>query len=141
VWFIPVPLLLHFCCIVGLLVALTSEDHLDEGVHEASQTVGHLGTQAMIGVTSCLAAEFARGIGLKEQVGEAPASILAVFVLISLASYVPIFRGYTRKEDFSNGPFTPKSENWNGRCAPHWSLQQSRWCMFRKCRDVQSEKQ
>ena len=76
----------------------------------------------MIGVTSCLAAEFARGVGLKEQVGEAPASILAVFVLISLASYVPIFRGYTRKEDFSNGPFTPKSENWNGRCVPQCAL-------------------
>jgi len=72
---------------------------------------------AMIGVTSCLAAEFVRGIGLKEQIGEAPISILTVFVLISLASYVPIFRGYTRKEDFSNGPFTPKSENWNGRLA------------------------
>ncbi|KAK9842546.1 hypothetical protein WJX81_005342 [Elliptochloris bilobata] len=75
------------------------------------------GRLAMIGVTSCLAAEFVRGIGLKEQVGEAPAPILAVFVLISLASYVPIFRGYTRKEEFSNGPFTPKSENWNGRLA------------------------
>jgi len=75
------------------------------------------GRLAMIGVSSCLAAEFARGIGLKEQVGEAPASILAVFVLISLASYIPIFRGYTRKEDFSNGPFTPKAENWNGRLA------------------------
>jgi len=72
---------------------------------------------AMIGVTSCLAAEFVRGVGLKEQIGEAPLSIMAVFVLISLASYVPIFRGYTRKEDFSNGPFTPKSENWNGRLA------------------------
>lgn len=35
-------------------------------------TGGILRSQAMIGVTSCLAAEFARGIGLKEQVGEAP---------------------------------------------------------------------
>jgi hypothetical protein len=94
--------------------------------------VCHLGTQAMIGVTSCLAAEFARGVGLKEQVGEAPASILAVFVLISLASYVPIFRGYTRKEDFSNGPFTPKSENWNGRCAPHYSLRMKVVAHFRR---------
>ena len=34
--------------------------------------------QAMIGVTSCLAAEFARGVGLKEQIGEAPVRAILV---------------------------------------------------------------
>ena len=32
----------------------------------------------MIGVTSCLAAEFARGVGLKEQIGEAPVRAIIV---------------------------------------------------------------
>ena len=34
------------------------------------------------------------------------------------ASCVPVLRrGYTRKEAFSTGIFTPKAENWNGRLA------------------------
>ena len=47
---------------------------------------------AMLGVTSALAAEFVSGIGIKEQVATAPLSIAAVFILISLASYIPIVR-------------------------------------------------
>ena len=47
---------------------------------------------AMLGVTSALAAEFVSGIGIKEQVATAPLSIAATFVLISLASYIPIVR-------------------------------------------------
>lgn len=46
----------------------------------------------MLGVTSALAAEFVSGIGIKEQVATAPLSIAAVFILISLASYIPIVR-------------------------------------------------
>jgi hypothetical protein len=28
-----------------------------------------------------------------------------------------LLRGYTRKEPFANGVWTPKAENWNGRTA------------------------
>ena len=38
--------------------------------------------QAMIGVTSCLAAEFARGVGLKEQIGEAPVHLPLVCIVL-----------------------------------------------------------
>ena len=46
----------------------------------------------MLGVTSALASEFVSGVGLKQQIAEAPLSILGAFVIISLASYIPIFR-------------------------------------------------
>ena len=46
----------------------------------------------MLGVTSALAAEFATGVGVKQQVLEAPFSILASFIVIALASYIPIAR-------------------------------------------------
>jgi len=72
---------------------------------------------AMIGVTSALAAEFTTGIGIKEQVATAPLSIAATFLIISFASYIPIVRGYTRKEPFANAFWSTKAENWNGRLA------------------------
>ncbi|CAL5227649.1 g10655 [Coccomyxa viridis] len=75
------------------------------------------GRLAMIGVTSALAAEFFTGIGIKEQVATAPLSIAATFLLISFASYIPIVRGFTRKEPFANAFWSPKAENWNGRVA------------------------
>lgn len=62
----------------------------------------------MLAVTSALAAEFASGLGIKEQVAVQPLGILASFVIISLASYIPIARGFTRKEPFSNTIFNPK---------------------------------
>ena len=69
----------------------------------------------MLGVTSALAAEFATGVGIKQQVVQEPLGILATFVIISLASYIPISRGFTRKEPFSNSFWSPTAENWNGR--------------------------
>jgi len=75
------------------------------------------GRLAMIGVTSALAAEFTTGIGIKEQVATAPLSIAATFLLFSFASYIPIVRGFTRKEPFANGFWSTKAENWNGRVA------------------------
>ena len=50
------------------------------------------GRAAMIGVLSGLAAEFSRNVGLKQQIFEAPGPILATFVLIAVASAVPVFR-------------------------------------------------
>ncbi|KAL0035380.1 hypothetical protein WJX77_003777 [Trebouxia sp. C0004] len=75
------------------------------------------GRLAMLGVVTCLGAEVTTNVGIQEQIAKAPFAILGTFVLISLASYIPIFRGYTRKEPFANGIWTPKAENWNGRTA------------------------
>lgn len=50
----------------------------------------------MLGVTSALAAEFATGVGLREQWLEAPAPILFSFAIIAIASYIPILKGFTR---------------------------------------------
>lgn len=50
------------------------------------------GRLAMLGVATCLGAEFATNVGIQEQIQKAPLSILGTFVLISLASYVPILR-------------------------------------------------
>ncbi len=69
----------------------------------------------MIGVTSALAAEFGSGLGIKEQVQIAPIGIAATFVILSLASCIPIVRGFTRKEPYANSFWSPRAENWNGR--------------------------
>ena len=50
------------------------------------------GRLAMLGVVTCLGAEFTTNVGIQEQVVKAPVSILATFVIISLASYIPLFR-------------------------------------------------
>jgi len=75
------------------------------------------GRLAMLGVATALFFEFTTGLGIREQVANNPLPTLVTFVLISLASYVPIMRGYTRKEEFATGIWTPKAENWNGRLA------------------------
>jgi hypothetical protein len=72
---------------------------------------------AMLGVVIGLWEEFATGHGLKQQWGEHTERILLLFALFTIASYIPILRGYTRKEPFANGPWTPRAENWNGRLA------------------------
>jgi hypothetical protein len=75
------------------------------------------GRLAMLGVVTGLVFEFTTGLGLRQQFADHPLTVLGSFVLIALASYVPITRGYTRKEPFENGIWTAKSENWNGRTA------------------------
>lgn len=79
------------------------------------------GRLCMLAVPLCLWWEAVYGQDVVAQVKDHPYSVLAVFVIISLASYIPIVRGYTRKEPFANqaGGFnwTPKAENWNGRIA------------------------
>jgi hypothetical protein len=56
----------------------------------------------MLAVPLCLWWEAQYGQDIVAQTKDHPYAILAVFVLISLASYVPIVRGYTRKEPFAN---------------------------------------
>jgi hypothetical protein len=75
------------------------------------------GRLAMLGVVTGLVNEAINGQGLLQQTADHPVIVLASFVLFSIATYVPIFKGYTRKEPFANGPWTPKAENFNGRVA------------------------
>ncbi len=56
-------------------------------------------------------------VQIKEQVATAPLAIAATFLILSFASYIPIVRGFTRKEPFANSFWSPKAENWNGRLA------------------------
>ena len=87
-WFeCPVPLAakwLTFLCVV--------EAQAFDG--PAPETIN--GRLAMLGITSALAAEFATGVGLREQWLKAPAPILFSFAIIAIASYVPILKGFTR---------------------------------------------
>jgi len=72
---------------------------------------------AMLGVVTGLVAEWQTGLGLRQQVADHPFIVIASFVIIAIASYAPIAKGYTRKEPFATGIWTPKAENWNGRVA------------------------
>jgi len=72
---------------------------------------------AMLGVVTGLAAEFGSGMGIKQQIAAEPLGVIATFVIFAYATYIPIMRGYTRKEPFENAIFTAKAENWNGRLA------------------------
>ena len=52
----------------------------------------------MLGITSALAAEFATGVGLKEQWLIAPTPIFISFAVIAIATYIPIFKVSSRSE-------------------------------------------
>jgi hypothetical protein len=79
------------------------------------------GRAAMLAVLIGVIGEWTTGLGLLEQTKDHPITVFASFVIIALASYAPIARGYTRKEPYANHNFgfnwTPKAENWNGRVA------------------------
>ena len=73
-------------------MVVVAEAHSFDGA--APETIN--GSLAMVGVTSALAAEFATGVGLREQWLKAPAPILFSFAIIAIASYIPILKGFTR---------------------------------------------
>eukprot|EP00775_Hariotina_reticulata_P006950 gene6950-biopygen8745 len=79
------------------------------------------GRLAMLAVVTGLAGEWLTGKGLLEQTADHPVVVFASFVIISIATYVPLFKGHTRKEPFANSflglNWTPQAENWNGRLA------------------------
>eukprot|EP00879_Flechtneria_rotunda_P000501 GHRR01000605.1.p1 GENE.GHRR01000605.1~~GHRR01000605.1.p1 ORF type:complete len:216 (+),score=42.00 GHRR01000605.1:152-799(+) len=79
------------------------------------------GRLAMLGVFIGLLGEVVSGKGLLEQTAHHPVTVFLSFVLISIATYIPLVKGYTRKEPFTNASlglaWTPKAENWNGRLA------------------------
>ena len=63
---------------------------------------------AMLGVVTGLAAEFGSGMGIKQQIAAEPLGVIATFVIFAYATYIPIMRGYTRKEPFENAIFSAK---------------------------------
>ena len=69
----------------------------------APETVN--GRLAMLGFAAALGAELSTGESVVQQLSDAPAAILAVFVAFAIASLVPILKGANLKE--SLGPFTP----------------------------------
>lgn len=71
-----------------LLLGLPAEAQAFDG--PAPETIN--GRLAMLGVVTCLGAEVTTNVGIQEQIAKAPFAILGAFVLISLASYIPIFR-------------------------------------------------
>jgi hypothetical protein len=75
------------------------------------------GRLAMLGVVSGLLLEGVTGQGLLQQTADHPIFVFASFVLISIATYIPLIKGYTRKEAFATSFWSPKAENWNGRLA------------------------
>lgn len=75
------------------------------------------GRAAMLGVIVGLIGEWTTGLGLKQQIADHPLIVLSSFVIIALATYAPISKGYTRKEPFQTGFWNVKAENWNGRVA------------------------
>jgi hypothetical protein len=79
------------------------------------------GRLAMLGVATGLVLEWTTGQGLLQQTADHPIFVFVSFVLISIATYIPLIKGYTRKEAFSNNllglSWSPKAENWNGRLA------------------------
>ncbi len=62
----------------------------------------------MLGVVTGLAAEFGSGMGIKQQIAAEPLGVIATFVIFAYATYIPIMRGYTRKEPFENAIFSAK---------------------------------
>lgn len=72
------------------------------------------GRLAMIAFVAALGAELSSGESVLKQFSEAPAGILATFVLFSAASLIPIFKNQKRE---AFGPFTPNAEIQNGRAA------------------------
>ncbi|MEW5317660.1 MAG: hypothetical protein WDW38_008942 [Sanguina aurantia] len=73
------------------------------------------GRSAMLGVLVALAYEFKTGMGVKQQIIDHPFLVIGSFVIIAIASYIPLSKGITRKEGYANGIWTPAAENQNGR--------------------------
>ena len=72
---------------------------------------------AMLGVVAGLAGEFGSGQGIKQQIAAEPLGVIATFVIFAYATYIPIMRGYTRKEPFENAVFSAKViTTWVGVC-------------------------
>ena len=88
---------------------------------------------AMLGVVTGLAAEFGSGMGIKQQIAAEPLGVLATFVIFAYATYIPIMRGYTRKEPFENAIFSAKVGAADLVSAGGWSALIPRWMALAGC--------
>ncbi|WIA21274.1 hypothetical protein OEZ85_000507 [Tetradesmus obliquus] len=61
--------------------------------------------------------EWADANTMAQQVQAHPERVIGISLLILIATCVPVFKGYTRKEPFANSIWSPMAENWNGRLA------------------------
>ena len=69
---------------------------------------------AMLGFFAALIAEYTTGLNLFQQVKAAPLPIAGVFLLITVATTIPVVRGLPRR---GNSIFSPDAEVINGRIA------------------------
>ena len=72
------------------------------------------GRLAMVAVVAALAAEFSSDESVLTQFSDAPAAVLGLVALTTIASFVPVFRG-AKNESFAM--FSPAAEMANGRAA------------------------
>ncbi|WIA21273.1 hypothetical protein OEZ85_000507 [Tetradesmus obliquus] len=75
------------------------------------------GRLCMLAVPIALLEEWAHANTMAQQVQAHPERVIGISLLILIATCVPVFKGYTRKEPFANSIWSPMAENWNGRLA------------------------
>ncbi|KAF6258509.1 hypothetical protein COO60DRAFT_1518367 [Scenedesmus sp. NREL 46B-D3] len=73
------------------------------------------GRLCMLAAPLALWEEWAHANTMAQQVQAHPERVIGISLLILIATCVPVFRGYTRKEPYARGLWTPMAENWNGR--------------------------
>ena len=73
------------------------------------------GRLAMVAIVAALAAEFSSEESVVRQFADAPAPILALVALTTVASFFPVLKGAAKDKSF--GMFTPAVEMANGRAA------------------------
>jgi len=74
------------------------------------------GRAAMLGMLLAFIKELTTGQPVAEQLKAQPVPIAATFVIIIIASVIPVIRGADLDRKGA-GPFTPRAEIWNGRLA------------------------
>ena len=73
------------------------------------------GRLAMVAIVAALAAEFSSEESVLTQFGDAPAPVLALVAVTTIASFFPVFKGAAKDKSFAM--FTPAVEMANGRAA------------------------
>ncbi len=73
------------------------------------------GRLAMVAIVAALAAEFSSEESVVSQFSDAPAPILALVALTTIASFFPVLKGAAKDKSFAM--FTPAVEMANGRAA------------------------
>jgi hypothetical protein len=85
---------MHACCwafLVQPCQQLPQHDPQDEA-DIPCPCCANAGRLAMLAVVTALAGEYLTGLGISEQTADHPIMVFASFVIISIATYVPIFK-------------------------------------------------